>query len=184
MTILQSVAVCDEMVVRGAPTPTISSRTAVRPGDEAFLHDLYAETRAADFAGLPTELADQVVRLQHEAREAAYGAAYADLADEILEEDARPVGRILVARRVADLHVVDLAVAVGARGRGVATHALTRWRDRAAAEGRLLTLTVADDNPAGALYESLGFRMTSRPSAGCLGMVLDPRRTDLEETSS
>ncbi|PUA81374.1 GNAT family N-acetyltransferase [Nocardioides currus] len=94
---------------------------------------------------------------QHAAREASYAAAYASLRDEIVLVGDEPVGRLLTADVPFATHVVDIAIAPGRRGRGWGTHLL----ERLLAHGPV-SLTVATDSPAGALYERLGFCVVGR----------------------
>jgi len=70
-----------------------------------------------------------------------------------------PVGRVIVDwNHDAGSHCVDIAVRPADGGRGVGTALLRAWIDVAAARGLTCTLTVAEDNPARALYARLGFQ--------------------------
>jgi len=149
--------------------------------DAGFLYDLYADTRVAEFAALPPELAEELVRLQYRSRATCYAAAYDDLVEEILEkENGRPVGRILLSRTPDELRVVDIAVLRAERGQGIATRAIRRWSELAARAGLPLGLTVFTDNPALALYRRLGFSPVGSPEAGRVDLMLEPRASHEE----
>ena len=97
-------------------------------------------------------------------------------------DDPDEVAGYVVFWLVADeIHLLDLAVAPGQRGRGVGRLLAERVLDEARSTGaRLTTLEVAEDNAtARGLYESLGFTTTmTRPDyygVGRSALVMEHR---------
>ncbi|WP_183092708.1 GNAT family N-acetyltransferase [Nocardioides stalactiti] len=131
----------------------------VTEADESFLVALYGSTRA-DLALLPLdpEQHDVLVRMQYRAQDQHYREQHPGASFEVVEVDGAPVGRLYVDRTDRDLRVVDISLLPEVRGRGMGTALLRRVQDEAAASGRSVSLHVASDNPAAALYARLGFR--------------------------
>jgi ribosomal protein S18 acetylase RimI-like enzyme len=121
---------------------------------------LYAETRAAEMAGVPwPELAkrgflEQQFQLQHR----HYVLHYAEADFMVLERDGRVCGRYYLRRTAPEHLVVDISLLADCRGQGLGAALIRASQAEALALGRGLGLHVARDN-AGArrLYERLGF---------------------------
>ncbi|WP_243057039.1 GNAT family N-acetyltransferase [Nocardioides sp. SR21] len=126
------------------------------PEDADFLRGLFSDVRGADLVSVEPVQRRTLLAIQWRGRETQYAAAYPRAVDHIIEAEGRPAGRILVDETADDVHVVDIAVAADARGRGLGGAALRAWCDRADESGRTLSLTVAPGNPARRLYERLG----------------------------
>jgi ribosomal protein S18 acetylase RimI-like enzyme len=105
----------------------------------------------------------------------------------ICEEDATPVGaawyRLFPADDpgygfvAADVPELSIAVAPGARGRGIGTQLLDALVDAARAAGHpAVSLSVEPENPARRLYERAGFLRIDTDD-GALTMALDLRRS-------
>jgi GNAT superfamily N-acetyltransferase len=139
------------------PGPSLTLRPTT-PDDEGFLRSLYFEAKAEELAETAVDEAlETLLALQYDARARHYAAAYPGAVDQVVELDGRPVGRILVVERARDLLVVDLGVRATARGRGVATHAITHWAALADRRGVPMLLHVTFGNPAAEAYRHLGF---------------------------
>ncbi|WP_118179157.1 GNAT family N-acetyltransferase [Paraburkholderia phosphatilytica] len=78
----------------------------------------------------------------------------------ILEEDGRPIGVLRVTEENDSLHIRDVQIAPGYRGRGAGSYLLDichRWaKERGLRE---LQLRVFSDNPAARLYRRKGYRL-------------------------
>ena len=129
---------------------------ACRPDDEEFLYRLYASTRPDISAILDWDDAkkDSFLRMQFETQRAAYAAARPNARYETIEHRGRPIGRLIVDRRDDEIHLVDIALLPGARGRGIGGALI---RGLCEPGGRPVRLRVERRNPALGLYRRLGF---------------------------
>lgn len=147
------------------PAVTLPDRTTFRPATDAdrpFLVALYATTRA-DLVLLP--LADDqraaLVTMQYRAQDLHYRRHHPDAAFDVVEVGGRPAGRLYVDEGVADVRIIDISLLPEHRGAGIGSALIRGVQDRAAATGRTVSLHVAADNPAEALYERLGFSLVA-----------------------
>lgn len=150
---------------------------ALRPAhaaDDALLRALFAQSREADFALLPEQIAKQIIDQQFAAQSAHLAAHRAGAEHSIVTADGDDVGRLIVAAHDDVIELVDLVVATAHRGRGIASTVLAQLCARADAEGAALRLSVWQQN-AGArrLYERFGFAVIDDSSAH-LGMRREP----------
>ena len=132
-----------------------SARTP-EAGDRAFLSALYLACRP-DLGALPVprSVIEGIARHQQGLRDADYAVRYPHLQSWLLEDGSRPVAWVLLARMDGGVRVVDLAVDVGQRRKGVARAVLHALQSEEAA----IELRVRTGNEvARALYASLGFR--------------------------
>jgi ribosomal protein S18 acetylase RimI-like enzyme len=144
------------------------------PADEPFLFQLFAESQE-QLAGLRSNEAlwRSLVEMQYRGRKMTYAAQYPAAEDSILlDEDGRPVGRLLLDRRPDRWRIVHIAVLASRRGRGLGTRVVRQCRQRSAAAGARLELQVRPENPARRLYERLGFRV-AHENLLTVEMVLD-----------
>jgi ribosomal protein S18 acetylase RimI-like enzyme len=134
---------------------------AASTADLSALVDLYAETRAAEMAGVPwPEMAkrsflEQQFQLQHR----HYVLHYAEADFMVLERDGRVRGRYYLRRTAPEHLVVDISLLADCRGQGLGAALIQASQAEAAALGRGLGLHVARGNDgARRLYERLGFQ--------------------------
>lgn len=130
------------------------------PADAAFLRALYASTREDELALVPWrgEQREAFLDLQFDLRESSWRTARPASVSSVVEVDGERVGRLDVDRSGAAIHVVDLALLAGHRGRGIGGALLRAVLEEADAAGRAVTIYVEQGNPARRLYERLGFR--------------------------
>ena len=129
------------------------------PGDEPFLAQLYASTRT-DLLQLPVpaEVANAIINHQRLLQAAGYARDFPDARYFVLEHGGESIGRIVLNSSAAEMRVVDIAIAPGARRRGHARKVLRALQQDAERDGGALALRVRRDNvEARALYQSLGF---------------------------
>jgi ribosomal protein S18 acetylase RimI-like enzyme len=126
--------------------------------DEAFLHQLYASTRAEEIAAWGWDAAQQeaFLSLQFRAQQAHYDE-YPNVDHRIILSDGHRVGRLLVSRLEDEIRLVDMALLPEARGRGIGAALLRNLLAEAALAGKPVRLHVEKSNPAGRLYQRLGF---------------------------
>lgn len=172
------------LVSEGVTTvaPTLSLRPVAGP-HEALLRRIFAESHCAGFEllGLEPAALAGLVRMQFEARQSQYrlrpGAAEfliwrvsgsGDGASAATDEAV--LGSCWLADTADQLRVLDIAVLVQHRRRGVARAVLTGLCARAAAEAKLVRLSVWHQNhPARELYRTLGFLPSGAGPDGDLG---------------
>jgi len=135
---------------------------AIRPAtanDDEFLFQIYAETRAAEFAVLGWEAAqlDAFLKMQFMMRRQSYAMQTPEAETFIAEIDGRPAATFITDRRDGMIELVDIAVSRKMRKRGIAASLVQRLMD----ERLPIDLSVKNLNePAVRLYEKLGFRET------------------------
>lgn len=113
--------------------PTIGARLAARlaargdrptvrpaePADGPFLYASLRAERAGDFAGLPAEIAHNLIDMQIRAQFAGHIARYPALERLIVEVDDAPAGRLSIVREDTAWRIVDFAVSAGLRRQGL-----------------------------------------------------------------
>jgi ribosomal protein S18 acetylase RimI-like enzyme len=143
-----------------SPSPLLALR-AINHTDQAFLTDLYAVSRP-ELEGLRSQGAvfDQLMAMQMRAQQLGLASTFPDAQQLVIERQQQAVGKLVVDWGDADVRVVDIAVALGARRSGVARAVLVALQHAAAAAGLRVSLAVATSNaPAQALYRGLGFQV-------------------------
>jgi len=143
--------------------------------DEAFLRQLYGEVRAAEIAlfGWDEVAATAFLRIQFDAQQRHYAAAYPGARFDIVEQGGSPVGRLTVHRTADEIRLVDIALLASQRNRGLGSALLQSLLDEAQAAGKRVTLQVEQHNRARALYRRLGFFETG-PESVYLPMAWQP----------
>jgi RimJ/RimL family protein N-acetyltransferase len=135
-------------------------RRAEREADDDFRFGLFCRSRPPGLSALPLAPAamQQLMRFQFQAQTGSYRAQFPAAQFDIIELDARPIGRIIVDRSAARLLIVDQAIVPELRGRGIGTAIMRSVMDEAGTAALPVRLAVASDNePALRLYRRLGF---------------------------
>lgn len=129
------------------------------PGDAELLYRIYAGTRADELSAVPWDdrAKESFLRQQFAVQSAAY-AQYDGGSHQVVLLDGAPVGRLYLARRAAEILIVDIALLPEHRGAGIGTALLQDVLDEAAAARKRVGIHVVRENRAVALYERLGFR--------------------------
>jgi ribosomal protein S18 acetylase RimI-like enzyme len=145
----------------------LSGRVTLRPAtddDRAFFLEVYAGTRAEELALTPWDDAQKraFVEMQFQAQSDHYRKARPESTYDVILDDGRPVGRLIVDREVPEIHIVDIALLPAARGRGIGGELLGRLLAEADAAGREVSIYVEVQNRARSLYERLGFEEVER----------------------
>lgn len=131
---------------------------APRAGDAGFLFALYLAARP-DLGALPVPRAviDGIARHQQALQAADYAARYPRAETWLIEGDGGPVARLVLDRDADRVRVVDLAVAMEARRRGIGASLLAALQQECGGT-HALVLRVRNDNAAArALYARMGF---------------------------
>jgi ribosomal protein S18 acetylase RimI-like enzyme len=131
-------------------------------GDEPFLFELYASTRADELAlsNWDEPPRSQFLGMQFRAQRAGYREMFPNAQFDLVLENGIAVGRIVVNVTDEEIRIVDLVVAATQRGRGVGTELLRRLLQQAAGANKPLRLQVLKGNRAAQLYQRLGFTKT------------------------
>ena len=90
--------------------------------DLAFVTDLYASTRREEVAmtGWPEEAQAQFLAQQAAAQHSHYAIHFADAEWLIVEREGQAIGRLYLRTLPDSLHIVDISLLPGSRGRGSA----------------------------------------------------------------
>lgn len=136
----------------------ITFRT-IRFEDEAFLREVYASTRRAEFALVDwaPEQVEAFLATQFQAQHRYYVEHYRGAAFLVIEQDGVPIGRLYVARWQEEIRIVDIALLPEYRSGGIGTALLRGVLAEGAASGIPVTIHVEKFNPALRLYRRLGF---------------------------
>ncbi len=100
---------------------------------------------------------ESILRMQFEAQRTGYAADSPNARFETIEQRGRPIGRLVVDRRDDEIHLVDIALLPGARGRGIGGALIVELCREGEQGGRPVRLCVDWRNPALGLYRRLGF---------------------------
>lgn len=132
-----------------------------RPEDDAFLFELYADTRRLELAswGWDEAMQRSFLHMQWNAQRHSYLQIYPNAKQYVVCSGEAPVGRIIVSRSDREIRLIDLSILTLFRNRGIGTKLLLRLQNEAASASLPLRLSVLRTNPAKSLYVRLGFRM-------------------------
>ena len=130
-----------------------------QPGDEGFLFQVYASTRAEELALTNWDEATRAAFLAGQF--AAMCRGYRDMfpAGEflIIQLAGQPAGSMVLNRKAGEIRVVDVALLPELRNRGIGTGLMRRVCAEASVAGKSVTLSVLKFNRAGHWYARLGF---------------------------
>lgn len=132
--------------------------------DDSFLFEVYAGTRLDEMVlwGWSAEEQSDFLKMQYRCQKESYRLQYPGLLSQIILVGDNRAGRILTARKEEELILVDIALLPRFRGKGIGIAILKDLQREAAAAGLFIKLSVLEGNPAGRLYERLGFQPIER----------------------
>jgi ribosomal protein S18 acetylase RimI-like enzyme len=155
--------------------------------DRSFLLRVYGGTREEELSvtDWTREQKDAFIEMQFTAQDTYWREHYVGAEFFVIErrqEDGSTegIGRLYLHGRTQELRLMDIAILPTFRGQGIGTLLLNQLIERAASEGKSLTIHVEQFNPALALYERLGFRRIGEFGAYYL---LEWKVADSEPTS-
>lgn len=139
--------------------PDELTRRAVQlPADREFLITVYASTRADELA--LTQWSDEqraaFVRMQYDARERHYAAAFTNAHHEIIEVRGAPAGQLIVDRPGDEIRIVDLALLPAFRNAGVGTRLMRPLLAEADAAAVPIRCHAIQGRPEQRFWERLG----------------------------
>lgn len=132
--------------------------------DAAFILALVSQHKRDSLiqAGLPMPLVEHLLPVQVRAHLAGIVGDRQD----IIMSNGIAVGRVVMQRRADALHLVELLLSVGQRGKGLGSALISYLQDCARQERIDISLNVETINPARALYNRMGFQ--ERPIQGLI----------------
>jgi ribosomal protein S18 acetylase RimI-like enzyme len=138
--------------------PKLFLRPSVQD-DQEFLFQLFASTRAQEFAALGWDRVqlEALLRMQWSTQQRWYETAYAPSQQQIVMYGEAPIGRMIVQHVGAAKTLVDISLMPEHRGRGIGSRLLGDLIDQCSQEKVCLRLQVLKTNPAARLYRRLGF---------------------------
>ncbi|MBU0675051.1 MAG: GNAT family N-acetyltransferase [Proteobacteria bacterium] len=142
---------------------TVAEYIALRPiseGDEEFLYEVYASTRAWEMALTGWDQAEQekFLRMQFSFQAQAYAQNYHHPDYQIILWQNSAAGRLYLDRRAQEIRIVDIALLPEYRDRGIGTYLFEKLQEEGLHQGLAVTIHVERFNRAKNLYERLGFR--------------------------
>jgi ribosomal protein S18 acetylase RimI-like enzyme len=138
----------------------------LRPAGEAdapLLRQIFDAARRPAFEplGLPAAQLELLLAQQFAAQTLHYHAQSPAAQDYIICRDGADIGRLYLERGADEIRIVDIALLPQQRGGGNGARLIGQLQEEAARGGLPLRLSVAQGNPAMALYRRLGFVATS-----------------------
>jgi ribosomal protein S18 acetylase RimI-like enzyme len=129
------------------------------PEDENFLRLVYAGTRQEELALLDCDdtMKAAFINMQFSAQRSHYQSVYPEADYLIILEDEVPAGRLYINRSDNNIHIIDIALVPGCRGRGTGTELLQYILDEGERQGRTVSIYVEKFNRALQLYLRFGF---------------------------
>jgi ribosomal protein S18 acetylase RimI-like enzyme len=169
--------------------PVVSEREIylepATPADEPFMYATFASTRTEELAatGWSDEQKEQFLRLQFEAQRISYLREIPDAEYSVIRCGTAAVGRLIVERTPAEVHIVDIALLTEFRRQGIGSVLMGRIFDEAEKAGKSVRLFVEKFNPALRWYERMRFEVM-RVGPIYLEMVWRPGLADSGDTDS
>ncbi|MDB5357091.1 MAG: family N-acetyltransferase [Phycisphaerales bacterium] len=127
--------------------------------DADFLLAVYSSTREEELAqtGWSSDQKSAFLRMQFDAQRRHYLAHYPNAAWQLIVQDGRPIGRMIVDRGTDEILLMDIALLAAHRGTGIGSALVRALLVEAAAAEKPVRLHVESFNPARHLYRRLGF---------------------------
>jgi ribosomal protein S18 acetylase RimI-like enzyme len=154
------------MLIGGGLIEAGDLRGVLRPAVAADYEELvrvYASTRAAELAQVTWWDDGQKLafcRSQYDAQKEEYDARFPDAEYDVIELEARTVGRVWVGRAEEEIRLLDIALLPEAQRRGLGAAIVGALIEEARASGKCLRHMVFMLNTdARRFYERLGFRV-------------------------
>lgn len=147
---------------------------SIQPDDAAFLREVYASTRAEELALVNWSDAEKsaFLQMQFDSQHKYYQQQYPAANFLIILLDARPIGRLYLARLTDEFRIIDIALLPPHRRVGIGTHLLKNILSEASAAGNPVRLHVERFNPALRLYQRLGFAVVEE---GPIHLLMEKR---------
>jgi ribosomal protein S18 acetylase RimI-like enzyme len=142
------------------PLPSALSLRVADVDDLEFLYQVYAGTRLEELAvtGWDDVQKEKFLRMQFDAQHRYYHEVFAAASYQVVLWDGERVGRLYVDRRADEIAVLDIALLLAWRDRGIGGILLAEIAAEATSAGKPVRIYVEHFNRALTLYQRLGFR--------------------------
>ncbi len=133
------------------------------PADESFEYKVYASTRLGEMALVSwwnQQEKEAFLKMQFNAQRQHYKTYYHHAEYSIIMVGNISIGRMIVDRSLTPILLIDIALLLEYRGRGIGTQLLKDLLAEASRVDTSVMLHVESFNPAMRLYERLGFIKT------------------------
>lgn len=142
--------------------PTGFSLRLMQPDDDFFLRSLFNSTRPEfSLLPLPQEQLEQLLRQQYEWQQKSYAAHYPHAECWMIEVNSVLVGKIMLTKLNAGMHIIDFIITPEWRGRSVGRTILGALQSYVDRGDTMLSLNVDRQNSrAKQLYQLLGFTLS------------------------
>lgn len=132
---------------------------AVQETDQPLLLELYASTRADEMALVPWNATQKqaFVQMQFFAQLKHYQAYFPHATHEIVLNGEKPVGRLYVDRKGAEIRILDITLLPQVRACGIGTQILMDLMKEAALAEKSVSIYVESFNRSVGLFQRLGF---------------------------
>lgn len=143
--------------------PTVQERLVTlrrsRQDDLPLLRRVYASTRQEELAAAGWDDAQRewFVGMQFDLQASAFAQAYPQADYYVVLRGGQPVGRLIIDHTSDPIRLIDIALLPDYRNAGIGSELLRRLLGESTAAGKPVVLHVARSNPAGLLYQRLGF---------------------------
>jgi ribosomal protein S18 acetylase RimI-like enzyme len=155
---------CLRYLNKGMGTHLMYRLRNATPEDAPFLESLFIETHRDELApaGLDETQLMGLLRMQARGQRMSYSKDYPRAKDQIVLDDAgEPIGRFFVDTAGDHIHLLDIALQAGLRGRGIGTKLIGELTTLARSTDASVRLSVSPQNRAFHLYKRLGFEVVS-----------------------
>ena len=132
---------------------------AIVEQDQEFLYQVYASTRLEEMSasGWTAEEIEAFLRQQFDFQHRDYMRNYTSAQFDLILKNDVPVGRLYVHRRGADIRIIDIALLIQHRKKGIGAAIFKDLMAEADGIGATLSLHVEMNNPILPYYERLKF---------------------------
>ncbi|ULL19266.1 N-acetyltransferase [Paenibacillus sp. H1-7] len=139
------------------------------PEDEPFLLAVYAGARQEEVSGWGWDALqlEAFLHMQYRFQQQSYRSRYPEAVVQLIVQDGRRIGKLLVAREHDAIVLVDIALLPEHRNRGYGSAFMQSLQREAEQCGKPIILHVQTANRAKELYERLGFQQVSLDSMYC-----------------
>lgn len=131
----------------------------VHSGDEDFLFEVYASTRAEELAPLTLDenQRESFLKMQFTAQQQDYKRRFPDCDHRVILLGDLPIGHLHLATSDQEIRILDVALAPEHRNKGLGTRLITDLLKQATDAQKCVRVYVERFNPAIRLFERLGF---------------------------
>lgn len=147
-------------MVRFIKDPDSLVLSSVQAGDEEFLYAVYCDTRREEVTAWGWDESQQnaFLHMQFRMQQQSYQMQFPGSEHYLILLNGEKTGRLMVDKMPEHIHLVDIALLAGHRGKGIGTFLIKKLQAEAAESSKPVILQVQKTNDkAKRLYEHLNF---------------------------